>query len=240
MPIPNAPAWEPWLGLLQKVSLFRGISPDDLCKLLLQLSPTVQRYPAGDIILLSGQENASIRIVLEGSITASKISPGGQTVTMAHMQPGGIFGDVLSGSSTPSPVTVTAAATCTILALPYERLMLPGCSDAAHCVLLRNLVEAISDKYFSLCRRVDLLILKSLRAKLCAWLLEQYHRAGCAMFSTPLTRAQLAEYLNCERSALSRELSRMQAEGLLETHRGSFKLLNLAAIQTQYEGESVS
>ena len=206
----------------------------------MQLSPTVQRYPAGDIILLSGQENASIRIVLEGSITASKISPGGQTVTMAHMQPGGIFGDVLSGSSTPSPVTVTAAAPCTILALPYERLMLPGCSDAAHCVLLRNLVEAISDKYFSLCRRVDLLILKSLRAKLCAWLLEQYHRAGCAMFSTPLTRAQLAEYLNCERSALSRELSRMQAEGLLETHRGSFKLLNLAAIQTQYEGESVS
>ena len=151
MPIPNAPAWEPWLGLLQKVSLFRGISPDDLCRLLLQLSPTVQRYPAGDIILLSGQENASIRIVLEGSITASKISPGGQTVTMAHMQPGGIFGDVLSGSSTPSPVTVTAAAPCTVLALPYERLMLPGCSDAAHCVLLRNLVEAISDKYFSLC-----------------------------------------------------------------------------------------
>ena len=177
MPIPNAPAWEPWLGLLQKASLFRGISPDDLCRLLLQLSPTVQRYPAGDIILLSGQENASIRIVLEGSIIASKISPGGQTVTMAHMQPGGIFGDVLSGSSTPSPVTVTAAAPCTVLALPYERLMLPGCSDAAHCVLLRNLVEAISDKYFSLCRRVDLLILKSLRAKLCGSVVDG-HAAG--------------------------------------------------------------
>ena len=36
----------------------------------------------------------------------------------------------------------------------------------------------------------------------------------------------LAEYLNCDRSALSRELSRMQHDGLIETWRSSFKLLD--------------
>ncbi len=232
--------FEKWEPVLARVPLFKGIPQKELPLLLSQLCPSLQKYAENSLILLSGEENSSIRIVLQGEIHASKISPGGQAVTMARMGPGGVFGDVLSGSSTPSPVTVTAVTACTVLALPYERVVAPGCSDAAHTALLRNLVETISDKYFSICRRVDLLILKSLRAKLCAWLLEQYRQAASPMFTTTMTRAQLAEYLNCERSALSRELGRMQAEGLLETHRGSFKLLDPAAIQTQYEGEAFS
>lgn len=228
------------MKLLTELPLFRGISSSQIASLLRQLDPRVQNYPPGALILLTGQNNSYIRIVLDGEIIASKISPGGSAVTMAQMGPGGVFGDVLSGSSTPSPVTVTASQSCTILSLSYERIIECNSPDPDRTLLLRNLVENISDKYFSIYRRLDLLILKSLRAKLCAWLLEQYHQCGSPMFRTHFTRGQLAEYLNCERSALSRELSRMQAEGLLETHRGSFKLLNIEAIQSQYEGEVFS
>src|SRR5699024_12447397 len=56
-------------------------------------------------------------------------------------------------------------------------------------------------------------------------------RAGQLTFRIPFTRAQLADYLNCDRSALSRELSRMQREGLLDTYRSSFKLLQPDALR---------
>ena len=39
-----------------------------------------------------------------------------------------------------------------------------------------------------------------------------------------MTRAELAAYLNCDRSALSRELGRMQEDGLIELFRSTFKL----------------
>ena len=55
-------------------------------------------------------------------------------------------------------------------------------------------------------------------------------------FCIPLNRAQLAEYLGCERSALCRELSRMQKDGLIETYRGSFKLLQPAALGAALPG----
>ena len=45
------------------------------------------------------------------------------------------------------------------------------------------------------------------------------------------SRIQLADYLNCDRSALSRELSTMQKEGLIDTYRSSFKLLEPDALQ---------
>ena len=51
------------------------------------------------------------------------------------------------------------------------------------------------------------------------WLLEQRERCGADTFSTAMTRTELAAFLNCDRSALSRELSRMQEEGLIELFR---------------------
>ena len=89
----------------------------------------------------------------------------------------------------------------------------------------------VSDKYFSLSRRIDLLVMKSLRAKVAAYLLSEAARAHSLTFSIPFSRIQLADYLNCDRSALSRELSTMQREGLIDTYRSSFKLLEPNALQ---------
>ena len=55
--------------------------------------------------------------------------------------------------------------------------------------------------------------MKSLRAKVAAYLLSEAARAHSLTFSIPFSRIQLADYLNCDRSALSRELSTMQKEG---------------------------
>ena len=97
--------------------------------------------------------------------------------------------------------------------------------------VVQNLVRTISDKYFSLSHRIDLLVMKSLRAKVAAYLLSEAARAHSLTFSIPFSRIQLADYLNCDRSALSRELSTMQKEGLIDTYRSSFKLLEPDALQ---------
>ena len=138
--------------------------------------------------------------------------------------------DVLGGSSLSSPVTVMASAPCEVLLVPYEKLLLPG-ADPARQRVLQNLVRTISDKYFLLSRRVDLLLLKSLRAKVCAYLLSEAEVHHSLTFTIPYSRIQLADYLNCDRSALSRELSLMQRDGLLETYKSSFKLLEPDALR---------
>ena len=171
-----------------------------------------------------------VGIVLSGELEAYRPGPQGARIPITHMEPGGVFGDVLSGSSLASPVTVMASVPCEVLLIPYERLLLSDGSPA-HQQTLRNLVRTISDKYFSLSRRIDLLVLKSLRAKVCAYLLSEAERAGSLTFSIPFSRIQLADYLNCDRSALSRELSQMQRDGLLDTYKSSFKLLEPAVLK---------
>ena len=127
-------------------------------------------------------------------------------------------------------LSVNVLSSCEVLLFPYERLLLSD-GSAAHQQALQNLVRTISDKYFLLSRRVDLLVLKSLRAKVCAYLLSEAEQQGSLTFSIPFSRIQLADYLNCDRSALSRELSLMQRDGLLDTYRSSFKLLQPDALR---------
>ena len=108
-------------------------------------------------------------------------------------------GDVLGGSSLSSPVTVLAAAPCEVLLLPYERLLLSDGSPA-HQRVVQNLVRTISDKYFSLSRRIDLLVMKSLRAKVAAYLLSEAARAHSPVSYTHLARCKTGQQ-RCKEAA---------------------------------------
>ena len=207
---------ENYLPLLQSTSLFAGLEAEALRVLLGEVGAVLRTYSRGETLVLAGQSNRRVGVVLSGAIEAR--------LPISQMGPGGVFGDVLGGSSLSSPVTVMASAPCEVLLVPYEKLLLPG-ADPARQRVLQNLVRTISDKYFLLSRRVDLLLLKSLRAKVCAYLLSEAEVHHSLTFTIPYSRIQLADYLNCDRSALSRELSLMQRDGLLETYKSSFKLL---------------
>lgn len=224
----------PYYDVLRATPLLHGIRDDELDILFRCFNPRVRHYAREEILLLAGYETREIGILLEGSLTAVKNTADGASVTITRLERGGLFGDVLSGSSQKSPVTVIAATNCTAMYLPYERIIRP-CAQlhSAHMQLMQNLVLTISDKYFALDRRVELLIRKGLRTRISLWLLDEARRAGSDTFATQLTRAGLAEYLNCDRSALSRELGRMQQDGLIETWRGSFKILDRDRLRRQ-------
>ena len=227
---------KPYYDILLKTSLFQEITPHGIDHMFQCFKPAYRHFKKGEVLMLAGYEITDVGILLSGEASAVKTTPDGVSVSITTLSAGEVFGDVLAGGSIKSPVTILARTPCDALYIPCDKLLHPcAAMHAEHLQLLENLVRTISEKYFSLNRRVDLLILKSLRAKLCAYLLTQADEAGADTFSVPLSRAGLAEYLNCERSALCRELSRMRAEGMIETYKNSFKILDRSALLQHYE-----
>src|SRR5699024_2907025 len=102
----------PYYPLLRQTSLLRGMRDDELDLLLRCFAPRVRRYQKGELLLLAGYETREVGILLEGKILALKNTPDGSSVAITQMGPGGLFGDVLSGSSVRSPVSVMAQAPC--------------------------------------------------------------------------------------------------------------------------------
>ena len=79
-------------------------------------------------------------------------------------------------------------------------------------------------KNLNLSRRIFHTTPKTIRGRLLSFLSFQAQRKGNPAFDLPLSRQQLADYLNVDRSALSNELSKMQRDGLLEVEKNHFVL----------------
>jgi len=99
--------------------------------------------------------------------------------------------------------------------IEYERIF-SICARACetHRVFLQNMLSTIGDKYFRLFDRINILREKTLRAKILAYL--HTLRDGNAAFVTiPFSKTILAGYLMANRSALSKELRKMENEGII-------------------------
>ena len=123
-------------------------------------------------------------------------------------------------------VDVVANEECRILFLTVA--ILRGLSLAREpwaAKLTANLLSISAQKNLALTGRSFHTAPKSARARIMAYLNTVALQMQSREFDIPFDRQQLADYLNLERSAMSKELGRMRDEGLIRTRKNHFTLL---------------
>ena len=91
-----------------------------------------------------------------------------------------------------------------------------------------NIVSILADNNTRLIEKTEILCKKTLRSKILAYLEQEARNHGCRSFTIPFNRTDLANYLDADRSALTRELARMKEEGLIDFTKNNFELLTPA------------
>lgn len=163
-------------------------------------------------------------IVLSGISQVIKTDAAGRQMILSVLASTDLFGEVLACADIKkSPVTITAASKCEVLFIDFNRVV-HLCSNACefHSILIKNMLRVIARKNLELNRKINYLSLKGMREKLSAFMLDQAEKNGSMKFKISMSRSELADYLNVDRSAMSRELSRMKHEGILETDKNLF------------------
>lgn len=210
--------------ILSENTLFRGMNSEEIETILNSTNHIEKNFSQGEAIVHQGDVIENIGIILFGHAVGKKYTPDGEEIIVSNMTANSIFGDVLSGAiGFASPVTVQAKSSCRVLFVNYQQLLFSE-SPISHKVL-QNMIQNISRKYFNQNKRMDILMLKSVRSKVLSYLEWQKAVKGCNSFEINLDRRLLADFLGVERSALSRELSRMKHDGLIDYHKNSFTLL---------------
>ena len=145
---------------------------------------------------------------------------------LAHVGRGGLFGEAFScaGKGT-LPVSVAASETTGIMLIDYRKIV-TTCSSACvfHMQLIKNMMRILAEKNILLTQKMEHLAKRTTRDKLLSFLSAQALLAGSDTVDIPFNRQELADYLCVDRSALSRELGAMQAEGLLKYEKNRFEL----------------
>ena len=212
---------------LKQTNLFLGIEPQEIDGLLHCLCTKYTRYEKGDIIIEEGNKVYDFGIILSGHGRAIKWDASDRLIIISLLKKGSEIGVILAASlDHKSPVTVQAQDDVLALQIPFERV-LTRCEKACpwHEKLLRNYINIVAEKGLVLHERIDCLLRPTIREKVLTYLWRISREQQKRTFTIPMNRNAMAEYLNVERSALSRELSYMKRDGIIDYHKNSFRLI---------------
>ena len=191
-------------ALRRSCPLFRGISEEDLTAMLGCLSAREISPRRGDFIMRTPEVHPLMGVVLEGEVEMSYTCVKARRRTIAYQ----------------------ARTHCRVLLLDYDRI-LHACKLVCrfHHRMIENMVELIAEKNLALVEKLEVVSRSTIREKLLTYLSRQAEAAGSRTFTIPMGRVALAEYLCADRSAMTRELAHMKAEGLIDYDKRNFTLL---------------
>lgn len=212
---------------LQKSMLFRGMTEPEITRALQALEAHEKSYEKSETLLTAGTITELMGLVLEGSVTIESNDAWGNRTIISHVGKGQVFAETYAHmENEPMLVDVTASEDCRILFLRSGRIQsLKNSLEPWALKYITNLLTISMHKNLILSGRSFHTAPKTIRGRVMAYLNSVSLQRQSREFDIPFDRQQLADYLNVERSALSKELGKMQKDGLVFCRKNHFIIL---------------
>ena len=211
--------------VLQKCILFRGLSPEELQAAQDFFRAHRKHFAKGEYLHRAAGSLRFFGLLLSGNVQVFMDDLDGNQMLMASVTPGITFGEALCTVGKEAAVYIQAVEESEILLMDTEFLKL-SCTQMTplSCELTRRFTAMMAERSLALNNRIQILSKGSIREKVIT-LLSEYKKPGDGgTIILPFTREAMAVYLGVNQSALSRELSRMQAEGMILFKGNVFEL----------------
>ncbi len=178
----------------------------------------VRDYPSGHSIALESETSNNLGIILEGRILVKAYTLSGSNFTLNILEEGSYFGDLLMFSDQINcfPGSLITQGKTKVALIPNNifRKFLFNDND-----LLRNFLRVLSNNANDLSYKNKMLSQDSVRDKILYFLLQQKRSQKSNRIKLRMTKEELANQLFIQRPSLSRELSRMKSDGLIDYDR---------------------
>jgi CRP-like cAMP-binding protein len=212
---------------LQKSPLFTGIKPEDVDRLLVCLSAHTTSYSKGEYIFREGEVPPKMGIVLTGGVHIIKEDYWGNRSILSEVQRGELFAEFYAClEPNPLDVSILVAEKSEVMFINYGYIV-SACNPVCefHSAMTANMLRIMAGKNVRLLEKMEHITKRATRDKVLSYLSGQAKKHGASAFQIPFNRQELADYLSVERSALSAELSKMRAAGVIDYRKNYFELL---------------
>ena len=211
---------------LGKTALFRSMTEEEIHLCLKELRSQEKKFKKGTVIMHAGSLTDRMGLVLSGSVTIESNDVCGNCTILSHVGSGQFFAETYA--LLPDEVMlvdVRANEDCNILFVTVGGLFKSRISSTWKDKLTRNLLMISAHKNLTLSGRSFHTAPKSARGRILSYLNTVSLQKHTNEFDIPFDRQQLADYLNLERTNMSKELGRMKRDGIIECRKNHFRLL---------------
>lgn len=209
----------------KKFVLLQDLEEQDYAYMIENKCVHARNYEKGAIICHAGDVVHEIGMVDAGSVRIENNDLWGNRTILSNVSVGQIFAETYAICGEPMMVDAVAAEDCHIV---FVDLIALQQSELRRRIwkpkIMPRLMQLSVQKNLVLSNRIFCTTAKTIRGRLCTYLSAQKTFAGSDTFDIPFDRQALADYLNVDRTALSKELSKMKEDGLLDFHKNHFEV----------------
>jgi CRP-like cAMP-binding protein len=222
--------------VLRRVPLFADLSDTEIKFLAERAVP--RRYAPGEVIFAEGDACPGLFVIESGNVRLFKSSPGGREQVLTIEKPGNSVAElpVFDGGNYPaSAAAVDDAQLLFVSKQDFHSLCL------VHPKVALKVLRVVGNRLRRLVGIIEELSFTTVRSRLISLLLrlarEQARGAAAhVQITLPASNQELAAHIGTVRELVSRNISRLQAEGLIKVDGRTVTIPKLAALQEQLEG----
>lgn len=222
---------------LRSVALFADLDEPDL--VTIASGATQLDMPRAARVLSRGDQLEGLYAVLSGSLKLYMLSCNGDERVLRVMRDGDSFGEAIMFNAIPSPVFVDTLTPAQLLYLPRAHV---ADALARHPDFTTSMLRNMSGLMRDLIADLDACCLQNAAQRIASFLLRE---AGCAaalpaQVCLPAAKAVVASTLNVSAETFSRELHRLQHDGVIRVERRVIHIDDRAALEALASGGAVA
>ncbi len=199
--------------LLNKTILLQEMNKEYIEALLKNGQIKLISYKKNTVIHFEGDPCTKLEIIVSGEVVVERLDETGGLLTIAKFSGNDILGGNLMFSKTPSyPMTITTHKPTKIIEIEKELLFELLVQNPS---FLRRYLEYVSDHTSILGYKLKDYVNKTIRESLMSFLFHESTKQNSKIIKLNMTKKALSEKLGVQRTSLSRELSKMKKDGLI-------------------------
>jgi CRP/FNR family transcriptional regulator len=221
---------------LARASLFAALSAAELA--FLAERSVARKFSSGEIVFSEGDPCAGMYVVEAGHVRIFKTSADGREQVLSIDGPGGSVAElpVFDGGSYPASVSAVEDSTLLFIAKQDFHALC-----VAHPQVALKVLRVIGARLRMLIGIIEELSFTTVRNRLAAFLVRMARHQGARVeagfeITLPMSNQELASQIGTVRELVSRNLSRLQSEKLIQMD-GRKIVVNVKALEKELEGE---
>ncbi|MBQ9994191.1 MAG: Crp/Fnr family transcriptional regulator [Clostridia bacterium] len=207
--------------VIRSSALFSGLSDDSIEYALRFFDARQNEYKRGESLNIIGTRLMRFGLVLSGTVQVYMDDIDGNQMIMATVEHGDTFGESLCYLGRDADVYICALSDTSVLWLAADNVHHP--TGGADVELVGRFISMLAERALRINDRIQVLSRLTLRDKLITFFSQYVARCGTS-FTLTFDRKDMAVYLGADRSSLSRELSRMKSEGIIDYNKREFTI----------------
>ena len=216
--------------------LFEGLSISQLDWIIVNYFGKRVTYKKNDKLTVKENSINKLYLLLSGNVTIARGTPSGKRILgISITKQGDLIGDILY-------LTKKESIWNYVIVLEDSELIEISCELFSYSkkidadiqnILLRNMLVLLAEKVCYTDEKLCIMLEETVRKKIIRFFSGIVDDENMINLNTD--REVIADYLNIARPSLSRELSRMQNEGIININRNEIQILNMQLFEQYLE-----